>query len=282
MVKRQILTLVLLLIEFATFANLVPKIISVPLGDSKVDLFVYENNYVSGGMCFVHVHENETASLAAGLNYIELHGGRLITLKHSFDNTVNRNAKFKYKSKKYEFDPNRIFSSDINVLRKTLKSDESQKLNYNIALAQVDQLAKIIWNELKNSSYLISLHNNKNKCASCDRKGWFGRQLIDESYNITSYVQKCDVQSESNQSCDDIYINPKINNSEFFIVTEKKDFEYFYLKRFNVVLQNQHPIDDGSMSVFAVLNKMRYINAEAKHGRVEEQSEMLSLIVGLN
>jgi hypothetical protein len=110
------------------------------------------------------------------------------------------------------------------------------------------------------------------------RKGWFGRKLIDESYNITSYVQKCDVKSESNQSCEDIYINPAINNSEFFIVTDKIDFDYFFKKRFNVVLQNQHPVDDGSMSVFAVFNKKRYINAEAKHGRIEAQSNMLELL----
>ncbi|MBK6364079.1 MAG: hypothetical protein IPF52_11525 [Saprospiraceae bacterium] len=73
----------------------------------------------------------------------------------------------------------------------------------------------------------------------------------EESFNITSYVKKFDTESSSNLSCDDIYINPRLNNSEFFIVTERRDFSILYRKRYTVVLQNDNPIDDGSMSVFA-------------------------------
>ncbi len=263
------------------FTQINPQVKPFVLGNERVNILVYEKNYIPGSMAFVHVHENETASVTAGIQYIEQYGGKLITLQHSFDGRVNRNVRFTYKSKEYEFDPNRIFSEDINVLRKTLKSNEKNALFYNEALYLVNALAQLIWAQAKDAAYIVALHNNKNECASCVRKGWFGRKLIDESYNITSYVQKCDVKSESSQSCDDIYINPSINNSEFFIVTKRKDFDYFFKQRFNVVLQNQQPIDDGSMSVFAVLNKMRYINAEAKHGRVNEQARMLELIKGL-
>ncbi|HMU03105.1 MAG TPA: hypothetical protein PJ990_05760, partial [Saprospiraceae bacterium] len=99
-----------------------------------------------------------------------------------------------------------------------------------------------------------------------------------ESYNITSYVKKSEFASDSNKSCDEIYINPRLNNSEFFIVTEKRDFDLFLKKKYSVVLQNAEPIDDGSMSVFAVKNKRRYINSEAKMGKIIEQTEMLELL----
>lgn len=39
------------------------------------------------------------------------------------------------------------------------------------------------------------------------------------------------------------------------------------------MLQNDNPVDDGSMSVYAFRNGKRYINAEAKMGRVKEQVE---------
>jgi hypothetical protein len=263
------------------YAQINPIVKPFLLGNDKVNVLIYEKDYTLGNLLFVHVHENETASVSAGIQYIKKNGGKLVTLQHSFDGSVNRLVKFTYKSKEYEFDPNRIFSKDINVLRKTLKSNEKNADNYKEALELVNSFANFIWTELKESNFIVSLHNNKNECASCVRKGWFGRKLIDESYNITSYVQKCDVKSESNQSCEDIYINPSINNSEFFIVTQRRDFDYFLSKRYNVVLQNQHPVDDGSMSVFAVLNKVRYINAEAKHGRVSEQAAMLELVKGM-
>jgi hypothetical protein len=70
-----------------------------------------------------------------------------------------------------------------------------------------------------------------------------------------------------------------VNNSEFFIVTQRDDFNLLTQKRYTVVLQNAQPIDDGSMSVYASALGKRYINSEAKMGRVDEQVKMLELLV---
>jgi hypothetical protein len=61
-------------------------------------------------------------------------------------------------------------------------------------------------------------------------------------------------------------------------VNQKRDFEQLMKKRYNVVLQNTQPVDDGSLSVFSSLNQKRYVNAEAKMGRVEEQMRMLHIL----
>ncbi len=252
----------------------------ITLGNSEVSILIYENKYKLNDRMFIHVHENEVASLQAGLALVESHGGRLVTLKHS-KSGVNRNIRFVYKGEKYEFDPNRIYSSNIDVVRKALKTNESNKLHVNEALNQVLELSRSIWDEIKTASYLISLHNNKNECAKCERKGWFGFRMVEPSYNIGSYVKTCDIESESSASAESIFINPKFNNSEFFIVTDEKDFAFLSEQKMNVVLQNKNPIDDGSMSVFAVKNKMRYMNAEAKHGKLTEQKQMLEIIKNL-
>ena len=70
-----------------------------------------------------------------------------------------------------------------------------------------------------------------------------------------------------------------VNNSEFFIVTERNDFKMLSEKRYTVVLQNDNPVDDGSMSVYAYRKGKRYVNAEAKMGRVKEQIEMLEILL---
>ena len=66
---------------------------------------------------YAHVHENEEASLAAGLRMVGKYGGKLITLAHSTDGKTNRNVTFSYKKTVYKFDPNRIYTQDLNVLK---------------------------------------------------------------------------------------------------------------------------------------------------------------------
>ncbi len=227
---------------------------------------------------YAHVHENETASLEAGLKMIEKYGGKLVTLEHSFDGTKNRNVRFTYRNTTYQFDPNRIYTSDDKVLKASISIVEGTgQVNY-IILRMVKRLAKQIWNELKDYPLIIALHNNKNTPAECTNMWFFWSRIEPESYNITSYVKKFDHSTDSNKSCEEIYINPAVNNSEFFIVTQKVDFDMFVRKKYSAVLQNAHPVDDGSMSVFATSFAKRYINSEAKMGRVKEQEAMLELL----
>jgi hypothetical protein len=262
------------------FVDLNQKSIPVKLGDETVQVIIHSSSDVNDERVFVHVHENEVASLAAGLDFIKTNGGKLVTIKHS-QIGVNRNITFHHKGTTFQFDPNRIYSNNDEVIKRALKADNTNSIAYNEAFAMVKNLAKIVWGQLQNEKYIVSLHNNKNECATCKRKGWFGFKFIEPSYSLNSYVKTCDVDSESSNSAEAIYINPKINNSEFFIVTQQQDFDYLSSKKANVVLQNNDPVDDGSMSVWAFKNGVRYMNAEAKHGKIEEQKKMLSFIKDL-
>lgn len=247
------------------------------LGKDTVYLRIYSKP--GKNIVYAHVHENETASLEAGLKMIEKYGGKLVTLEHSFDGTKNRNVRFTYRKTKYQFDPNRIYTADDKVLKASITVVEGTgKVDY-VILKMVKRLAKQIWTELNDYPLIIALHNNKNTPAECTNMWFFWNRLEPESYNITSYVKKNDQSSDSNKSCAEIYINPAINNSEFFIVTQKADFDMFVRKKYSVVLQNANPVDDGSMSVFATGFGKRYINSEAKQGRVVEQEAMLELLL---
>jgi hypothetical protein len=66
---------------------------------------------------------------------------------------------------------------------------------------------------------------------------------------------------------------------EFMLCTMREDFEILAKSPFNVVLQNTAPKqDDGSLSRLAALMGVRYVNIEASHGNVGDQTRMLDWI----
>lgn len=249
------------------------------MGDDTLQIKVYEKP--GRDICYVHVHENEVAALEAGLKTWEQSGGRLVTIAHSFNGTTNRNITFRYKGSTYLVDPNRIYTANDSVLNTQIMQVKGRGKVPADVVKIVRNLADSIWYRVKDASLIVALHNNKNTPLTTKHFWFYWYKNVAESYNVTSYVRKSDFASDSNKSCSDIYINPAINDSEFFIVTQRDDFLYFFEKRYNVVLQNENPVDDGSMSVYASSAGKRYINAEAKMGRVEEQLFMLGLLLGL-
>lgn len=249
----------------------------VRLGEDSVALITYikpGSNHV-----FVHVHENETTSLAAGLYMLEQMGGKLITIEHSITPEKNRYITFNHKKKRYRIDPNRIFTGDSSVLLNNLEMVKGRgNIPAEVSLI-VQHLASCIWDKVKDHNIIIALHNNKNEPASCKRKWLFWTKYEPESYSILSYARTFGNSSDSNLSCSDIYLNPLYNNSDFFIVTQRQDFDMLLQVRCPVVLQNLNPVDDGSMSVFAAMNDIRYINSEAKHGNAQEQETLLNILL---
>lgn len=280
MFVRNILLLFFNIVFFycLTAQEIKVKEIVVPLGEDTVMIQKYSISDGLSNFCYVHVHENEVASLEAGFRMIMKQGGDLLTLRHSKDGGVSRMISFRNGGQIFVFDPNRIFTESDSVLLRTIKSKTTDEALIQYALSEVKKLAALVWSELGDYSALVALHNNKNQPASCEKEGKCGFRFESESYSITSYVKKFDEPNESALSVKAIYINPAINNSEFFVVTMPDDFTYLMNQAYSVVLQNENPVDDGSMSVFAVKNKMRYINAEAKLGKVEDQHYMLSLL----
>lgn len=276
MIQKYFLLFALAIITNISWAQGLDTLVkTIRLGDDTVYLKIYTKP--GKNVVYAHVHENEEASLGAGMEVLKKYGGKLFTLSHSID-TTNRNVIFEYNKTTYQFDPNRIYTTNDTILQKNIKIISGDGKVDTKVKKDVRNLANIIWSETKGAKLIVALHNNKNTPATFKTLWFFINNFEPESYNITSYVMKSEFASDSNKSCDEIYINPRLNNSEFFIVTEKRDFDLFLQKKYSVVLQNAEPIDDGSMSVFAVKNKRRYINSEAKMGKIIEQTEMLELL----
>ena len=79
-------------------------------------------------------------------------------------------------------------------------------------------------------------------------------------------------------SCEAVFINPRQKMSDFLVVLNPNHFKISQEKGANVVLQSEKPIDDGSLSVFSSIQKIPYVNVEAKRGNLTEQIFLLELI----
>ena len=150
-------------------------------------------------------------------------------------------------------DPNRIFSSlgaKANIQKYNPRWTRKEKEE---RLRTIDKDRKIFFKKIfpKNGELLIALHNNY------------------KGYNINKELGRSDAKSVKNNQ------NPR----DFFICTNRSDFEILSQSPFNVVLQEESPKkDDGSLSWAAIRNDIRYINIETRLGWLSQQKKMLNYI----
>jgi hypothetical protein len=150
-------------------------------------------------------------------------------------------------------DPNRIFSSlgaKANIQKYNPRWTSTQKAQ---RLLTIDTDRKIFFKNIfpKNGELLIALHNNY------------------KGYNINKELGRSDAKS----------IKKDQNPRDFFICTNRLDFEILSQSPFNVVLQEKSPKkDDGSLSWAAIRNDISYINIETRLGWLSQQKRMLNYI----
>ena len=102
-----------------------------------------------------------------------------------------------------------------------------------------------------NGGLLIALHNNY------------------KGYNIYQEISISDSTS----------IKKDQNPRDFYLCTNREDFNLLAKSPYNVVLQEKLPEkDDGSLSWAALKNQVRYINIETRLGWLSMQKRMLAYI----
>ena len=211
----------------------------VKVGDTKVIIQLQEHGE---GKSFVHLHQNERTALKAARTVVKQEGGSLMTLIHS----GGRNIVFHLHDKRYEFDPNRIFS-DVGIKKTLLQFGDSTPQ----ARLEVKKLADKIKSLLPDGK-IIAVHNN-------------------ETYSLQNYFPGHDMARDAHL----LHVNKQHYHRNFYLVTQKHD--YTRLKRFNYnsVWQAEDATDDGSLSVF--LANRSYVNVEAGYGQLAMQIKMLRM-----
>ena len=153
--------------------------------------------------------------------------------------------------KKYIFDPNRIFTP-IGI-KKTLKKYGSYSPQ---AQASVQNFSKILLLHILPTSLIIAVHNNH--CAGYSIK-----------YYMRGGIYEKDVKT--------MYLNPEMSLHSFVLVTNKQLFDFFKVKKINVILQdNLKAQNDGSLSYFAGKKNIAYVNVETERRHYKDQYHILT------
>ncbi|HEV8505828.1 MAG TPA: hypothetical protein VGQ53_10525 [Chitinophagaceae bacterium] len=204
------------------------------------------------GLVIIHLHDDEISSAEAAKKILLETGGILIELENNGERLVS----FKKGGKKFQFDPNRIFtakgrSQNLHYMNKTVTP---------AALNSVKKFAAFILQKIPKSVVtLVAVHNNQNG-----------------SYSINSY------RSSTTKDVLKWYKNPKRDPDNFFIVNNNEMFKGIKKRGFNAVLQNSmKAIDDGSLSIYYGKKNLVYVNIETQRGNTEEQIKMLHVLFGI-
>ncbi len=211
----------------------------------------------------LNLHENESTSVEATQRYLETSDGsdrlRFIVLRHGGE----RNVTFVADGDTFRFDPNRMFSdagarASVAVLSDTSDADPAVGTPIARALAQ----RVIEASRLDRTPYIVALHNN-----------------TEANYQSTSYLPDSVYAAEASA----VAINPQRDPDDFYFVTERDLFDRLAALGYNVILQAPvgEATDDGSLSVYAGVYGVGYVNVEAQHGHLDEQTDMLNALMPL-
>lgn len=199
---------------------------------------------------FINLHDDETTSVAAARKLLEQEGGLLIRI----ENRMKRNIRFMLKGKKFTIDPNRIFSRQgIEDFMK------SAGCYHPAAVDEVENFARRFLQLIPGKpDCIIALHNN-----------------TDGFFSVKDYLPG---QKRASDAAD-VFYNPAQDPDDLFITTDVVLYYHLIDKKYNTVLQdNENCRRDGSLSVYAGEQNLRYVNLETQHGKLSQYAEMLNYL----
>src|SRR3546814_2746703 len=74
-----------------------------------------------------------------------------------------------------------------------------------------------------------------------------------------------------------VHINPRLDIDDFVFVTDPWIVDYLKGKNINVVLQSPDAPNDGSLSVYAAMLGIPYVNIEVQDGHLRQHRELIDI-----
>ena len=222
----------------------------VKLNDLDINLVKY--SYGKPKISFLVIHDDEDTGVKAAFEYIRFSGGSIIDCQYG----GTRNYKFRHKGIDFQTDPNSIYSYGGRVMG----LDKYDNTDNDDVIRQLEDASKMILNyyNAKKLGYMFTLHNN-----------------ADGGFGISSYLKGYELE----ETADSVHINFEADSDDLILVTDLALFNNFKKKNVNVILQSNRGPDDGSLSVYAMENKIPYINVEVQHGHQYEHLQLIEIAI---
>ena len=230
---------------------------------------------------FFAPHENENVVNHYVSKRIQDKGGVFVILRQQGERLIHLNIE----PFTVRIDPNRIFTQvgrRKNIIKLNPKLRENTYV-FHRAMRRSASLAQLILNALggkDNSRNWVAIHNNTQGFRGDDKQGIGDISIHLYHKKLTAGASFLAAVSE-----------PVSDEDDLFFVTEQEDYAAMQRDGWNVVLQHPQVIkkaseDDGSLSVFAQKNGIRYINIEAERSTAsfgenhfELQSKMVDYVL---
>lgn len=208
-------------------------------------------SYGKPNVNFLVIHDNEDTGVKAAFEYIRFSGGSVIDCQYG----DVRNYKFNYQGVQYQLDPNRIYSAYgiMAGLEQYGRTNDDVIADLGIA---ADMILKF-YNPGK-PDYVFTLHNN-----------------TDGGFGIASYLKGYELELVA----DSMHVNFNMDPDDLILVTDLKLYNEIKNQDVNVVLQSKDAADDGSLSIYAMHNKIPYINVEVQHGHTLTNLQLIEIAV---
>lgn len=230
------------------------RTLRIPIRLGQTTVYLLDRQADAPGITYLVLHDDEDTASDAALDVIRRQGGRVLELHH----TGLRNVTFSLNGNPYTFDPNRIFTDyGAHASLADLSTDTTEA--HDLVRALADTILQRL--DPARDSVIVTVHNNT--------KG---------EYSALSYAEG----AEYGRDAQSVHVGTHEDADNFFFVTVPEWFDKIRAAGFNAVLQdNDRVTDDGSLSVWAGLHGIPYVNVEAEHGQRAEQVRMLEFLTKL-
>lgn len=223
----------------------------IVIGDLNINLVKYSTS--EPDIHFLTIHDNEDTGVKAAFQFMSINGGGIVDCQYG----GVRNFKFLYNEETYQLDPNSIYTQKgikIGLEKYGPSNDE--------VIKEISQAGKVIMNLYNPSKhgYIFTLHNN-----------------ADGGFGVRSYLKGYELEG----TADSVHINFELDPDDMVLVTELGLFNRLKKENVNVVLQSQNAPDDGSLSIYAMQNKIPYLNVEVQHGHIDTHLNLINICAGI-
>lgn len=256
---------------------------TLALGETGVKVNVYER--AGAAVTFFAPHHNERGGREAAREAVAARGGRFVEVEALDEaGAPARRLRFKVGGKPYGVDPNRVFTAQGRRCL-GLPADAEAAVK-----AFAEELTALLFapggRRLRAGEGLfVAVHNN----ADVEARPAGERDADLTALGFVRPLRSRDgFRGEFAETAAGVYLsNAEEDEDNFVLVTEPGLVAAFAGRGFNVVLQKppaqlrdgKCSTDDGSLSVYAALNGIPYVNLEADAaGGAERQRQMLRAV----